>query len=153
TIGFNLTFFPMHVQGLMGMARRTYTYPDLPGWGALNFIETIGAFTMGVAVLLLLWDVLRALRVGVPAGNNPWNAWTLEWATTSPPPPETFVALPPITSPRPLYQGGGVPMGAGHAIEHGATTADLTRNWKAPIVGIAAFIFSEITFFGALIVA
>jgi cytochrome c oxidase subunit 1/cytochrome c oxidase subunit I+III len=145
-IGFNLTFFPMHILGLMGMARRTYTYPDLPGWGAINFAETIGAFIMTGAVLLFGWDVLRSLRGGQAAGDNPWNAWTLEWATTSPPPAMNFVTLPPVTSARPLY-------GPPAALEHVEETADRTRNWAAPIVGIVAFIFSEATFFGALIVA
>jgi heme/copper-type cytochrome/quinol oxidase subunit 3 len=144
TIGFNLTFFPMHILGLMGMARRTYTYPDLAGWGAINFAETIGAFIMGIAVLLLTWDVLRALRLPATAPDNPWNGWTLEWATTSPPPAENFVTLPPITSSRPLYpEPAHAPTREAH---------DRTRGWHSPIVGIAAFIFSEATFFGALIV-
>ncbi|MGI9148234.1 MAG: cytochrome c oxidase subunit I [Chloroflexota bacterium] len=148
-IGFNLTFFPMHVVGLMGQPRRTYTYPDLPGWGAINFAETIGAFVMGVAVLVLVWDGLRTLRRGRLAGNNPWNAWTLEWATTSPPPAYNFVVLPPITSARPLWDlqhPGQV------ATADRRSPADSTQ-WRPPIVGLAAFIFSEITFFGALIVA
>ena len=96
----------------MGQPRRTYTYPDLPGWGAINFAETIGAFLMGMAVLVLLWDGLRTLRHGARAGDNPWNAWTLEWATSSPPPAYNFVALPPIVGPRPLWdlahEGSGV---------------------------------------------
>jgi cytochrome c oxidase subunit 1/cytochrome c oxidase subunit I+III len=144
-VGFNLTFFPMHVLGLMGMARRTYTYPDLPGWAQLNFAETIGAFLMGIGAAILIWDIFRALRMAPTAGNNPWNAWTLEWATTSPPPVTNFVgALPPITSNRPLYR----PQVGAAAVQ----PADPTRNWPAPIVGILAFIFSEATFFGALIV-
>jgi len=147
-VGFNLTFFPMHITGLMGQPRRTYTYPDLPGWGALNFAETIGAFLMGVGVLVLLWDGLRSVRRGQVAGDNPWNAWTLEWATTSPPPAYNFVALPPIASARPLWdlQHPGA-LAATHAAH------DALRAWRPHIVGIAAFIFSEITFFGALIVA
>jgi len=146
-IGFNLTFFPMHIVGLMGQPRRTYTYPDLPGWGALNFAETIGAFLMGVAVLVLLWDGRRTLRHGTRAGDNPWNAWTLEWATTSPPPAHNFVALPPISSHRPLWDLAHPGSGVRQAPRDGGL------NWRAPIVGIAAFIFSEATFFGALIVA
>jgi cytochrome c oxidase subunit I len=146
-LGFNLTFFPMHIQGLMGQARRTYTYPDLPGWGALNFAETIGAFVMGLGVLLLVFDVWRSLRRGTMASDNPWNAWTLEWATSSPPPAHNFVALPPITSARPLWD-----------LHHGVVpsaevVADRASQWRPPIVAIAAFIFSEVTFFGALIVA
>jgi cytochrome c oxidase subunit I len=104
-VGFNLTFFPMHILGLMGQPRRTYTYPDLPGWGPLNFAETIGAFLMGLGVLVIASDILRAVRRGTLAGDNPWNAWTLEWATSSPPPAHNFVALPPITSPRPPARG------------------------------------------------
>ena len=63
-IGFNLTFFPMHILGLIGMPRRVYTYPDKPGWGAINFAETVGAFIIGVAVLVLLWNMRRSLRRG-----------------------------------------------------------------------------------------
>ena len=147
-VGFNLTFFPMHILGLMGQPRRTYTYPDLPGWGQLNFAESIGAFLMGVGVLVLVWDLMRSLRHGVPAGDNPWRAWTLEWATSSPPPAMNFVALPPITSPRPLYRPA-----EGDVAEVAEAPRDPSRKWRAPIVGILAFIFSEATFFGALIVA
>jgi cytochrome c oxidase subunit I len=156
-IGFNVTFFPMHIQGLMGMARRTYTYPDLPGWGALNFVETIGAFVMGVAVALLVWDILRSLRAGAVAGDNPWHAWTLEWATSSPPPPTNFVTLPPIASVRPLYREDAEPVAPATAAElataQRADARDRTRRWHPPVVGIVAFIFSEATFFGALIAA
>jgi heme/copper-type cytochrome/quinol oxidase subunit 3 len=144
-LGFNLTFFPMHILGLMGMTRRTYTYPDFPGWGTLNFVETIGAFLMGVAVLVVVWSILTALRSTQRASDNPWNAWTLEWATSSPPPPENFAVVPPVTSHRPLY-----------ALEHAIQAAPARIRevrWPSPIVGTAAFIFSEATFFGALIVA
>jgi cytochrome c oxidase subunit I len=145
-VGFNLTFGPMHFLGLMGQARRTYTYPDLPWFGALNFAETIGALLMGIGVLLLIWDGLRALRRGELSSDNPWNAWTLEWATSSPPPAHNFAALPPIASARPLWdlQHGPAPAGP--------PATDRLRAWRPQIVGIAAFIFSEVTFFGALIV-
>jgi cytochrome c oxidase subunit 1/cytochrome c oxidase subunit I+III len=156
-IGFNVTFFPMHILGLMGMPRRTYTYPDLPGWGAINFAETIGAFLMGAAVALLVWDVIRSLRGGAVAGDNPWDAWTLEWATSSPPPPTNFAALPAITSARPLYREDVQPVRPATPEQQSAAAAvdarDRTRGWHAPIVGIVAFIFSEATFFGALIAA
>jgi heme/copper-type cytochrome/quinol oxidase subunit 3 len=145
-IGFNLTFFPMHILGLMGQARRTYTYPDLPGWGAINFAETVGAFIMAGAVSVLMWDVVQALRHGPRATDNPWHAWTLEWATASPPPAHNFVALPPITSARPLWD-------LEHAAEAWPQRPDRAMRWPAPVVGIAAFIFSEATFFGALIAA
>jgi cytochrome c oxidase subunit I+III len=104
---------------------------------------------MGIGVLLLLWDGLRTLRRGALAGDNPWNAWTLEWATSSPPPAYNFVALPPIVSARPLWD-------LHHNIHNIAAAApppDPVRLWRPQIVGITAFIFSEVTFFGALIVA
>jgi cytochrome c oxidase subunit I len=147
-VGFNLTFFPMHILGLMGEPRRAYTYPDLPGWGQLNFGETIGTLLLGVGFLIVVWDLLLSLRRGAVAGDNPWRAWTLEWATSSPPPAMNFVALPPVTSARPLYRAPE--SGAAEVTE---TPADPTRQWRPPIVGILAFIFSEATFFGALIAA
>ena len=102
-VGFNGTFLVQHLLGMMGMPRRVYTYPDLPWWGSLNFISTAGAFTLSASVLLFLWIVLSSRRTGMPAGNNPWGGWTLEWATTSPPPAENFDLVPPIRGRRPLW--------------------------------------------------
>jgi cytochrome c oxidase subunit I len=102
-IGFNLTFFVQHILGLVGMARRVFTYPDLPGWGAMNMISTIGAFVLGVSVLVFVWNILVSLRSGQSAGDNPWEAWTLEWATTSPPPVHNFDRVPPVRGRRPLW--------------------------------------------------
>ena len=159
TIGFNLVFFPMHILGLMGEPRRTFTYPDLPGWGALNFIETIGAFIISVAVAVLVWNIWATLRSGPRASDNPWNAWTLEWATSSPPPAYNFAALPPIASNRPLY-GLRAPGSALHAperiepvVEHVPPPVDFIERLHPPVLGMLAFIFSEATFFGCLIVA
>ena len=100
-IGFNGTFFVQHFLGLLGMPRRVYTYPDLPHWGTLNMVSTIGAFILGASALVLVANIVRSLQAGAVAGDNPWNAWTLEWATSSPPPPDNFHALPPIRSRRP----------------------------------------------------
>jgi len=102
-IGFHMTFFIQHFLGLDGMPRRVYTYPDLPGWGVMNMISTIGAFVIGISVLVLLWNMWVSIHAGAPAGDNPWNAWTLEWATTSPPPEHNFAAVPPVRSARPLW--------------------------------------------------
>jgi heme/copper-type cytochrome/quinol oxidase subunit 1 len=102
-IGFNLTFMIQHVLGMLGMPRRVFTYPALPGWEAMNMISTIGAFVLAFAVLILMANIVISLRSGKIAGDNPWDAWTLEWATSSPPPPENFTRVPPIRGRRPLW--------------------------------------------------
>jgi cytochrome c oxidase subunit 1/cytochrome c oxidase subunit I+III len=88
-IGFNLTFFIQHFLGIFGMSRRVYTYPNLPGYWAMNLTSTVGAFLMGFAVLFLVYILLKA-RKGEKAPNDPWNAYTLEWTTSSPPPSKNF---------------------------------------------------------------
>ncbi len=102
-IGFNTTFFVQHFLGLLGMPRRVYTYANLPGWGILNLISTIGAFILAFSVLLFLINLVWSLRRGEKAGDNPWDAWGLEWATTSPPPEHNFELVPPVTGRRPLW--------------------------------------------------
>jgi cytochrome c oxidase subunit 1/cytochrome c oxidase subunit I+III len=102
-VGFNLTFFVQHFLGILGMPRRVYTYPDLPYWGALNMTSTVGAVLMGIASLLLVVNVLVSLKRGEPAGDNPWDGWSLEWATTSPPPHDNFDLVPPVRGRRPLW--------------------------------------------------
>jgi cytochrome c oxidase subunit I+III len=92
-VGFNLTFFPMHVLGFRGMPRRVYTYaPDL-GWSTLNLLATAGAVIMTAGVTVFLVNVAASRRRGALAGDNPWNAATLEWATASPPPPYNFLPM------------------------------------------------------------
>jgi len=102
-VGTNLTFFPMFFLGNDGMPRRVSRYPTHPGWGTLNELETIGAGIIAIGVLVFLFNVWTSLRRRVPAGDDPWLGHTLEWATTSPPPPLNFEApLPPIRSYAPL---------------------------------------------------
>lgn len=101
--GFHLTFFVQHILGLDGMPRRVYTYPDHPGWAVMNMISTGGAFVLGVSMLVLFANIIVSLRSGILRDNNPWNAWTLEWATKSPPPEHNFDAVPPVHSTRPLW--------------------------------------------------
>ncbi len=102
-IGFNLTFLTMHVQGLLGMPRRIYTYPADRGWEMWNLVTTLGVPLQAVATLIFVVNVVVSLRRGKPAGADPWDAWTLEWATTSPPPSYNFETLPVVTSRRPLW--------------------------------------------------
>jgi cytochrome c oxidase subunit I len=103
-VGFNLGFFPMHILGLLGMPRRVYTYAAGMGWGPLNFWVSAGSFLFGVGVLLLIINVIVSLRRGAPAGANPWSAPTLEWATSSPPPPYNFAVIPVVESRHPLWE-------------------------------------------------
>jgi cytochrome c oxidase subunit 1 len=106
-IGFNLTFYPMHQLGLAGMPRRIYTYLPETGWGRLNFLSTAGAALLAVGVLLVIANVVWALRRGPLAGDNPWGAETLEWSTSSPPPPYNFGHLPVVESRFPLWTEPG----------------------------------------------
>lgn len=102
-VGFNVTFMPMHFLGAMGMARRIYSYDDLPGWSTLNTIATGGAYLQALGVLIFIANVIISIRAKVPAGDNPWDGFTLEWATTSPPPALNFKKIPPIFSERPTW--------------------------------------------------
>ncbi len=102
-IGFNLTFGPMHISGILGMPRRIYTYDPGRGWDLWNLIASIAVVIQAVAILLLVWNIIRSLRQGEPAGDDPWDAWTLEWSTTSPPPEYNFETLPVVRSRRPLW--------------------------------------------------
>src|SRR5438105_14960932 len=102
-IGVNLTFFPMHILGLLGMPRRYYTYPGNVGWNELNLMATFGAFTIAVSIMVFLWNFITTLRSGGTAGDEPWDAFTLEWDTTSPPKPYNFPVIPTVRSRRPFF--------------------------------------------------
>ena len=101
--GFNLTFLPQHWLGAVGMPRRVFTYAASTGWGPLNLVSTIGAAILAVAMVIFAVNLVRSLRSGEVAGDDPWDAFTLEWATSSPPPPENFPVIPAVTGRRPLW--------------------------------------------------
>ncbi len=102
-IGFNLTFFPMHFLGIAGMPRRIADYSPDAGWTFWNLVSTVGAFVIAISILPFLVNVVATFINGEKAGDDPWEGNTLEWATSSPPPPYNFDKLPPIRSERPVW--------------------------------------------------
>jgi cytochrome c oxidase subunit I len=130
--GFNAGFFPMHIAGLLGMPRRIYTYPDGLGWGPVNLVITLGSYLFAVGVLIFLYNVWRSRRHGQLAGDNPWNAASLEWATSSPPPAYNFAVIPTVASRYPLWEDrlegvtGRSCVTEGMLLDHGRETIGTT---------------------------
>jgi cytochrome c oxidase subunit 1 len=102
-IGFHLTFDPMHIAGMLGMPRQIFTYEPDRGWALLNQIISIGGFIQGIAIAILVYNLVHSYFKGKEAGPDPWDAWTLEWSTQSPPPAYNFAADPVVASRRPLW--------------------------------------------------
>lgn len=102
-IGFHMTFDFMHIPGLLGMPRQIYTYEPDRGWTGWNIIVTVGAFIQSIATLVFVWNLVYSYFRGEVAGPDPWDAWTLEWATQSPPPAYNFAVDPVVASRRPLW--------------------------------------------------
>jgi cytochrome c oxidase subunit 1 len=101
--GFHLTFDLMHVPGVLGMPRRVFTYEADRGWGSWNMLVSLGAIFQVAGLLIFVWNMIISYRKGKLAGNDPWDAWTLEWTTTSPPPHYNFAIEPQVQSRRPLW--------------------------------------------------
>jgi heme/copper-type cytochrome/quinol oxidase subunit 1 len=102
-VGFNLTFFPMHLVGLHGMTRRIYTYSADMGWNLDNLLATVGACIIALGGILFITNVFRSLKNGLVAQADPWEAPTLEWAAASPPAPYNFANIPLVTDRNPLW--------------------------------------------------
>jgi cytochrome c oxidase subunit 1 len=103
TIGFHMTFLPQHFLGFLGMPRRIYTYQDDRGWDTMNLISTIGVAFQAAGILFFVFNLIYSYIWGKKSGDDPWDAWTLEWATTSPPPEYNFAKFPVVKSRRPLW--------------------------------------------------
>jgi cytochrome c oxidase subunit I len=102
-IGSGVTFFPMHIVGLLGMPRRQYTYPSNMGWQPYNLIESIGSYVLAAGLLLVVFNLVRSYVKAVPAGNDPFGGATLEWSTTSPPPHYNYAVIPKVSSAYPMW--------------------------------------------------
>src|SRR5665213_3323042 len=102
-IGFHMTFDFMHIPGLLGMPRRIYTYEPGRGWEIWNLIVSVGAIVQAIATMIFVYNLIHSYYKGEVAGNDPWDAWTLEWSTASPPPSSNFATTPIVHSRRPLW--------------------------------------------------
>ncbi|WP_312935482.1 cbb3-type cytochrome c oxidase subunit I, partial [Stutzerimonas nitrititolerans] len=125
-IGFNLTFLIMHWTGLIGMPRRVYTYDTGLGWDMPNLVSSIGSFIMSIGVATILLDIVLHFRFGVAAPKNPWNADTLEWATSLPPSAYNFISLPEVRDRHPLWKDPDLPDSIARG-EHALTVIDHGR--------------------------
>ena len=120
-VGMNLTFFPMHFVGLNGMPRRIYTYGEEFGWGLLNMLSSLGYVVLFIGMLLFVINLLNSLRNGRAAGHDPWDAPTLEWSISSPPPVYNFAQIPQVEGRDPYWttkrraEAEGQPLTAGEA--------------------------------------
>jgi cytochrome c oxidase subunit 1 len=133
-IGFNVAFFPMHILGLQGMPRRVYTYQPEMGWGGLNLLATAGAVLMLLSFALFLWNALSSARRGLAASSNPWDADTLEWATTSPPPPYNFERIPFVTSRAPVWaERESFPVVTGLAVDYREVVVSTVSEARADV--------------------
>lgn len=133
-IGFNITFFPQHILGLLGMPRRVYTYPAGLGWEGYNLLSTIGAFIIAAGVLVFLINLVYSRRFGQEAGANPWDADSLEWSTPTPVPPHGFTVLPIVRSRHPLWDQDDLHRGEPRLERLVQALARWPQTWRAALV-------------------
>jgi cytochrome c oxidase subunit I+III len=156
-IGFNLTFFPMHILGLEGMPRRVYTYPPGLGWDTMNLTATVGAVTLFVSLSIFAANVGVSLFRGQRAGSNPWDASTLEWATPSPPASYNFAHIPVVSGHDPLWEEpDGLPVVSGLRIDQRevllTTAVDAEPDVREPVPQPSIWpLISALTLTGMLI--
>lgn len=133
-IGFNITFFPMHIMGLLGMPRRVYTYPAGLGWDIYNLISTLGSMLLGLGILLLIINYIVSHLNGGDTPNNPWEADSLEWAVSSPPINYGFATLPIIRSRHPLWQQESLNEGDEKVVKLVNALSQWPTQWRAALV-------------------
>jgi len=158
-VGFNLLFFPMHMAGIHGMPRRTWTYASQLGVDFYNQLSTVGGFLFGIAAVVWVWNMFKSAKSGAPAPANPWGGSTLEWSIPSPPHHYNFAKLPKVRSREPLWHDGereAVEAAANAEIDHepvmpnpsywpivvaAGTTLTwgmvMTGMWWPPLIGLA----------------
>jgi cytochrome c oxidase subunit I+III len=133
-VGVNLAFFPMHIVGLMGMPRRIYTYEAGLGWETYNLLSTIGVLIIVPGIAVFVWNVIRSYRRGEPAGNNPWGADSLEWATTSPPAEHGWSIVPIVHSRHPLWDQDDLHSGPPPLERFVRGLAEWPLRWRAAVI-------------------
>jgi cytochrome c oxidase subunit I len=131
-IGFNLTFGPQHFLGVDGMPRRVFTYPANMGWDTWNLLSTLGAYMLGVAILVFLVNAFKSLRSGAIAGNDPWDGRTLEWALSSPPAHYNFLTIPTVDS-RDAFWARKHPYAASHELQSNSSEIAVAGNPVAEV--------------------
>jgi cytochrome c oxidase subunit I+III len=129
-----VTFFPMHISGLLGMPRRIYTYGEDTGWGIYNLVSTIGVFIIVPGIAVFVWNVVRTLRRGDPAGNNPWGGDTLEWAASSPPAEHGWTVLPIVRSRHPMWDQKELHRGEERLERFVRSLAEWPLRWRAAVI-------------------
>ena len=135
-VGFNLTFFPMHITGLLGMPRRYYTYLPGLGWEELNLVSAIGTVILTIGVALFVWNVIHSvvLKQGPPTPRNPWGAGTLDWATAMPPPDEGYRRIPIVRSRYPLWDQDSLEQGDARTTGLVEALAHKPETWRGTFV-------------------